>query len=177
MKLSKGLVQVYTGNGKGKTTAAIGQAIRAYGHNLKICIFQFLKPEDRFSGELVALKKLNIKVIRHKEPYSFKLPTEKSEIDKFKNSLIEMLNKVKEAFKEYDMIILDEINILPYLKIIDTKTILDLITQKPDNVELILTGRNAPSELIHKADLVTQMEALKHPYVEKGLSARKGIEY
>ncbi|MEW6095605.1 MAG: cob(I)yrinic acid a,c-diamide adenosyltransferase [bacterium] len=110
MKLSKGLVQVYTGNGKGKTTASIGQAIRAYGYNLKICIFQFLKPEDNFTGELVALKKLNIKVIRHKEPYAFKLPEDKLELDKFKNSLFKMLKDVKEAFKEYDMIILDEIN-------------------------------------------------------------------
>jgi cob(I)alamin adenosyltransferase len=177
MKLSKGLVQLYTGNGKGKTTAAIGQAIRAYGHNLKICIFQFLKPEDSFTGELSVFKKLNIKVIRHKEPYSFKLPTKKSELDKFKNSLLKMLNQAKEAFNEYDIIILDEINILPHLKIIDTKVILDLIEQKPEKVELILTGRNAPIELINKADLVTQMESIKHPYVEKGLTARKGIEY
>lgn len=177
MKLSKGLVQIYTGNGKGKTTAAIGQAIRAYGHNLKICIFQFLKPEDNFTGELVALKKLNIKVIRHKEPYSFKLPEKELELVKFKESLLKMLNNVKAAFKEYDMIILDEINNLLYLKIIDTKTIIDLINQKPDKVELILTGRNALLELIHIADLVTQMDAIKHPYVEKELLARKGIEY
>ncbi|MEW6095604.1 MAG: cob(I)yrinic acid a,c-diamide adenosyltransferase [bacterium] len=68
-------------------------------------------------------------------------------------------------------------NNLLYLKIIDTKTIIDLINQKPNEVELILTGRNAPPELIHKADLVTQMDAVKHPYIEKGLTARKGVEY
>jgi len=177
MKLSKGLVQIYTGNGKGKTTAAIGQAIRAYGHGLKICIFQFLKPEDTFSGELIALKKLNIKVIRHKEPYSLKLPHEESTLTEFKNSLLKMLQDVKEAFNKYDVIILDEINNLLYLKIIDINTIIDLLNQKPDKVELILTGRNVPLELIDKADLVTQMEIVKHPYLEKGLTGRKGIEY
>lgn len=177
MELSKGLIQIYTGTGKGKTTAAVGQAIRAYGHNLKICIFQFLKSEGNFTGELATLKKLGIKVVRHKEPYSFKLHKDELEIDKLKTALLKMFNEVKEAFNKYDMIILDEINILPHLKIIDTKTILDLIAQKPEKVELILTGRNAPAELINKADLVTQMEAVKHPYIDKGLSARKGIEY
>jgi len=161
-KLAKGFIQIYTGNGKGKTTAAIGQAVRAAGAGLKTYIAQFMK--DYPYSELESLKLLKdfIEVEQFcgdEFVYKRQLPDE-SEIKKASDGL--SIAKEKMLSGNYDIIILDEV-------------IVELIDSKPESVELILTGRYCPDELISKADLVTEMKEIKH-YYSKGITSRKGIE-
>lgn len=176
--LKDGLVQVYTGDGKGKTTAALGQALRALGWNLKVCVFQFLKHKKNKSGELISAKKFKgkLKIIRGKQmhPYFTKKSTSVRLIREI-NNMFDQVIKVIRA-KKYDIIILDEINNCMNDGFISTDKVLKVLYKKPKNVEIILTGRNAPYEIINKADLVTEMKSIKHPY-NKGIKIRKGIEY
>jgi len=175
MNLKKGYIQVYTGNGKGKTTAAIGQAVRAAGAGLKTVIIQFMK-EYPYS-EIVSLNELSkwITVEQYGKDdfvYKGKMPGEED--------LAVSLRALKRAedimlCNEYDIIILDEIIVAIYFKLFPISDVIDLINKKPDNVELILTGRYCPEEIIEKADLVTEMKEIKHYYTKNVLS-RKGIE-
>ncbi|AFH48218.1 cob(I)alamin adenosyltransferase [Ignavibacterium album JCM 16511] len=174
-KLSKGFIHIYTGNGKGKTTAALGQALRAAGAGLKTYIAQFMK-EYPYS-ELQSVKLLNefitIEQFCGDEfVYKKQLPDE-SEIKK----AIDGLNKakIKMMSKDYDLIILDEAIVSIYFKLLTVEQIIDFINYKPADVELILTGRYCPEILIEKADLVTEMKEIKH-YYSKGVTSRKGIE-
>jgi cob(I)alamin adenosyltransferase len=174
-KLEKGFIQVYTGNGKGKSTAAIGQAVRAAGFKLKTYIAQFMK-EFPYS-ELNSLKYLNewITIAQFGGDdfvYKKQLPDEK-EITKAKLGLNSALEKMQST--KFDIIILDEIIVAIYFKLFTTDDVLEFIKQKPENVELILTGRYCPDELIEAADLVTEMKEVKH-YYQKGITSRKGIE-
>lgn len=174
----RGLIQIYTGNGKGKTTAALGLAVRAVGCGLKVCIVQFMK--NQATGESKILKKLQ-KVEFYqfgsgtfiKKPVSTKASRGKD--IKIANEALEFVRK-KIQSKKYDLIILDEINIALFFKLIQLEQIIELIQQKPAKLELVLTGRKAPAKLIQMADLVTEMKKIKHPF-DKGLKARKGIEY
>ena len=172
----KGLVQVYTGNGKGKTTAALGQALRAVGQGFRTKIFQFMKPPDssgeHFSVNLLA-DKLEIIPVGRKKWIHQDGPQEKD-----KELAREGLEMAKKAMcsGEVDLLVLDEIDVAIYFKMISVEEVVRFIDEKPSNVELILTGRNAAPEIIERADLVTEMRLLKHPY-EKGITARKGIEY
>jgi cob(I)alamin adenosyltransferase len=175
MNLKKGYIQVYTGNGKGKTTAAIGQAVRAAGAGLKTVIIQFMK-EYPYS-EIVSLNELSkwITVEQYGKDdfvYKGKMPGEED--------LAVALRALKRAedimlCNEYDIIILDEIIVAIYFKLFPISDVIDLINKKPDNVEIILTGRYCPEEIIEKADLVTEMKEIKHYYTKNVLS-RKGIE-
>jgi cob(I)alamin adenosyltransferase len=175
MNLKKGYIQVYTGNGKGKTTAAIGQAVRAAGAGLKTIIIQFMK-EYPYS-EIVSLNELSkwITVEQYGKDdfvYKGKMPGEED--------LAVALRALKRAedimlCNEYNIIILDEIIVAIYFKLFPISDVIDLINKKPDNVELILTGRYCPEEIIEKADLVTEMKEIKHYYTKNVLS-RKGIE-
>jgi cob(I)alamin adenosyltransferase len=175
MNLKKGYIQVYTGNGKGKTTAAIGQAVRAAGAGLKTVIIQFMK-EYPYS-EIVSLNELSkwITVEQYGKDdfvYKGKMPGEED--------LAVALRALKRAedimlCNEYNIIILDEIIVAIYFKLFPISDVIDLINKKPDNVELILTGRYCPEEIIEKADLVTEMKEIKHYYTKNVLS-RKGIE-
>jgi cob(I)alamin adenosyltransferase len=175
MNLKKGYIQVYTGNGKGKTTAAIGQAVRAAGAGLKTIIIQFMK-EYPYS-EIVSLNELSkwINVEQYGKDdfvYKGKMPGEED--------LAVALRALKRAedimlCNEYNIIILDEIIVAIYFKLFPISDVIDLINKKPDNVELILTGRYCPEEIIEKADLVTEMKEIKHYYTKNVLS-RKGIE-
>ncbi len=172
---NKGYIQIYTGNGKGKTTAAIGQAIRAAGFGLKTYMIQFMKEYPY--NEINALEKLNdwIDVVQcGKDDYVYKreLPPD-DEIKKARNGLNDA--KAKMLSGEYDIIILDEICVAIYFKLFTTEDVLEFVKSKPDNIELILTGRYCPQELINAADLVTEMTEVKH-YYQKGVLARKGIE-
>lgn len=174
-KLDKGFIQIYSGNGKGKSTAAIGQAIRAAGSGLRTYIIQFMK-EYPYS-EIESLKKLNnwIEVEQcGNDDYVYKkeLPPE-DEIEKCKNGLLRAKEKMLSG--DFDLIILDEICVAIYFKLFNTIEVLDFLKSKPANVELILTGRYCPQELIDIADLVTEMKEVKH-YYQKGVLARKGIE-
>ncbi len=174
-KLNKGYTQIYTGNGKGKTTAAIGQAVRAAGYGMKTFIIQFMKEYPY--NEIKTLGKLNewIEVVQcGKDDYVYKreLPPA-DEITKAINGLKDAKEKMLSG--KYDLIILDEICVAIYFKLFSTNDILEFVKSKPENVELILTGRYCPQELIDAADLVTEMAEVKH-YYQKGVLARKGIE-
>lgn len=173
--VNKYFTQIYTGNGKGKTTAAIGQAIRAAGVGYKSLIIQFMK-EYPYS-ELQALQHFQ-KYIAVEQycgddfVYKKELP---SENEKRKAKLA--LQKVEDEFSKdnYDIIILDEIIVSIYFKLIELQDVINIIKNKPASKELILTGRYCPQELIELADLVTEMSEVKH-YYQKGITSRKGFE-
>lgn len=173
-----GLVHIYTGEGKGKTTAAIGLAVRAAGNGLKVLFVQFLKGGEE-SGELKIFKKLqeNIEVIRfdQRHPIFFnKGDTKEGLIMAAKDALKLIAEKIKSD--KYDLVVLDEINNLIAQGWADINELTDIIRKRPEGVEIVLTGRGAPRELIKIADYVTEMKAVKHPF-KKGIKARKGIEY
>jgi cob(I)alamin adenosyltransferase len=175
MKLEKGLVQVYTGNGKGKTSAAFGLALRAIGRGLEVYIIQFIKGGFDY-GELYIADKLpglKLKAFGRGKFVSEKEP-DKEDVDLAE----EALRTAEEAVKshEYDVIVLDEVNVALNLRLIKTERVLQLIREKPVQTELVLTGRKAPKEIIEAADLVTEMTEVKHPF-NSGFRARKGIEY
>lgn len=174
-KLEKGLVQVYTGNGKGKTSAAFGLAIRAIGNGLKVFVIQFIKGGFEY-GELQAVKCLPNLELRAfgRGKFITKTPPEKEDIRLAKEGF-ELAKKVIEK-GDFDIVILDEINVAIHLKLIELDKVMDLIQNKPKHVELVLTGRNVPSEIVKIADLVTEMREIKHPFVA-GVQPRKGIEY
>ncbi len=174
-KVRKGFVQIYTGNGKGKSTAAIGQAVRAAGFGLKTYIAQFMKEFPY--NELISLKHLSewitIEQFGGDEfVYKKELPGEE-ELAKARKGLQSAKEKMLSG--EYDLIILDEAIVAIYFKLIETEDLIEFIKTKPNNVELILTGRYCPEELIELADLVTEMKEVKH-YYQKGITSRKGIE-
>lgn len=173
--IGKGYVQVYTGNGKGKTTAALGLAFRAMGNRLKTYIGQFMK--GQYYSELEAVKMVSdYMVIEQYGKKSFihiKNPPDAKDVQMAKVGLV----KAKTAMlsHKYDIIILDEINTAHYFHLINLEDMLDLINDKPSGVELVFTGRYAPPELIEAADLVTEMKEIKH-YYQKNVESREGIE-
>jgi cob(I)alamin adenosyltransferase len=175
MKLESGLVQVYTGKGKGKTSAAFGLALRAVGRGLKVFIVQFIKGGFDY-GELYVVDKLpglKLKAFGRGKFVSENRP-DQEDINLAKKAFETAEDAIKSG--EYDVIILDEINVALSLKLIETEKVLRLINNKPAQTELVLTGRNAPKEIVEAADLVTEMVEVKHPY-NSGFKARKGIEY
>lgn len=174
-KNGKGLVQVFTGNGKGKTTAALGEVIRALGHGLRVYIVFFMKGDYPY-GEFNTLRKLpNIDVAS----FGFRCLTDPANI---KPEEIEQAKLALAAARQamlsdkYDLVVLDEVNVAVACRLIELDDLIKLVDDKPGNVELILTGRYADSRLLERADLVTEMVKIKHPY-DKGIPARKGIEY
>jgi cob(I)alamin adenosyltransferase len=173
MKLTKGYVQVYTGNGKGKTTAAIGLAIRAAGAGLKVFIGQFIK--GMHYAELDGLKRFEdlITVKQYGRGCFITGEPEPIDIELAQKGLQEMKQII--ASGDYDLVILDEINVAHYFKLITMQELLSVLEVKPDRVELVFTGRNATQELIDRADLVTEMREVKHYYTQ-GVQARTGIE-
>lgn len=174
MSLEKGQIQVYTGNGKGKTTAALGLALRAAGAGLRVYIGQFMK--GRHYSELDAAKKLAplITIEQYGHP-EFCIPGKVSEED-FRLAR-EGMEKIKAALfsNEYDIVVMDEICTALHFKLIEVEEALEVMRAKPENVELILTGRYAPDAVLDAADLVTEMREVKH-YYGKNIPARKGIE-
>jgi len=174
-KLENGLVQVYTGNGKGKTSAAFGLALRAIGRGLKVYIIQFIKGGFDY-GELYIIDKLPNLTLKAfgRGKFVTEKPPEKEDIELAHEALTLAEEIVKSG--EYDIVVLDEINVALNLKLIKIDSVLKMIKNKPKHVELILTGRCASDKIIEAADLVTEMKEVKHPY-KKGFQARKGIEY
>jgi len=174
-KLEKGLVQVYTGNGKGKSSAAFGLALRAIGRGLKVYIIQFIKGGFDY-GELYIVDKLPNLTLKAfgRGKFVTEKPPGKADVELAEEAFALVEGVVKSG--EYDIVILDEINVALNLKLIQIEKVLELIKNKPKHVELVLTGRYAPNEIIEAADLVTEMKEVKHPF-NKGFQARKGIEY
>ena len=174
-KIEKGLVQVYTGNGKGKTSAAFGLALRAIGRGLKVYIIQFIKGGFDY-GELYVIDRLPNLTLKAFGQGKFITEFPPSSKDKeIAKETLQLAKKVVQSGK-YDIVILDEINVALSLHLIKTEEVIELIKNKPKHVELVLTGRYAPKEIIEIADLVTEMKEIKHPF-QKGIPPRKGIEY
>jgi len=173
--LDKGLVQVYTGNGKGKTSAAFGLALRAIGRGLKVHVIQFIKGGFDYGESYIAdqLDNLTLKAFGRGKFIVVKPPPEDDV--RLAKEAFELAKSVVTSMT-YDVVILDEINVAVDLGMLAVQEVTDLITGKPDTVELVLTGRNAPEEVIEVADLVTEMKEIKHPF-KKGIPPRKGIEY
>ena len=176
-KKRQGLLIVHTGNGKGKTTAAIGLAIRAAGHNFKVLMIQFIKGSWSY-GELESVKKLRpfFQIIPMGKGFIRHDKDGPSEEDKqaIRDAWGIFKNKMNSG--EFDMIILDEINYVLDYKLLDYKEVLRVMKEKPGDLHVIMTGRNAHPEIIGIADLVTEMKEIKHPF-EKGVKAQKGIEF
>jgi len=176
-----GKIQVYTGSGKGKTTAALGLAIRAYGRGKKVAIVFFDKGGLNY-GERRVLDKLADKISYYVTGRERHL----SEISRFDNTIQVIdkqeaergLNMIADLFQEplLDLLILDEINTVINLKMLDLEEFLKVLDNKPKHLELVLTGRNAHPRILERADLVTEMRLVKH-YYYKGIGAREGIEY
>lgn len=173
------MVQIYTGEGKGKTSAAIGQAIRARGRGLRILFVQFLKGKEG-SGEIPLLEAAGIKVICKGEKDKWIFPDRLKEEDKRKIRLewTHFLDEISRQVIEekYDLVILDEINVALYYELVDKNRLIDFIKEKPTYLEIILTGRHASPELIELAHLVSEIKSIKHPF-NAGIKARRGIEY
>jgi len=174
-KLEKGLVQVYTGNGKGKTSAAFGSALRAVGRGLKVYVIQFIKGGFDY-GELHIAERLpNLKWAAFgRGKFITETPPSQEDVQLAREAF-DLAKKVVES-GEYDMVILDEINVVLNLKMISIDEVVKLVKDKPKHVELILTGRYAPARIIEAADLVTEMKEVKHPFA-RGVPPRKGIEF
>ncbi len=178
MKMRKGLVQVYTGEGKGKTTAAIGEALRARGRGYKVLLVQFLKGK-KGSGEISALEELGVKVICKGKDLGLSLNRiGENERRKVRGEWSNFLDKINEEVlaEDYDLLILDEVNVACHHGLIDENKLLQFIKEKPDSLEIILTGRYASPRLIKTAHLVSEVQKIKHPY-DEGIKARKGIEF
>jgi len=169
----KGYVQVYTGDGKGKTTAAMGLALRAAGAGLKVYIAQFVKGMKY--SELDAISKLKDSITLKqygRDCFIYRSP-ESEDIRAARDGLTEVKEKMISG--EYQLIILDEANIATHYNLFSVADLLDFIREKPAEVELVITGRRADPEIIEAADLVTEMKEIKH-YYQDGVEARKGIE-
>ena len=163
MRLETGCTQIYTGNGKGKTTAALGLCFRAAGQGLRPCMVQFIK--QRHCGEHVSAERLGIEILQ-------------GEASDVRQGVREQLEVARERLSNgsCDVLVLDEILGSLRRGFVTIDEVLDLLATRPEAMELILTGRDAPQVLIEKADLVTRMDCVKH-YYQRGLPARAGIEF
>lgn len=173
--LTRGLVEIFTGSGKGKTTAALGAALRALGHELRVHIVFFMKGGYPYGERnmLPQLPNVSFQSFGHEhfvDPQNVKAEE--------REQAREALQAARAAISsgKFDLVVLDEVNVAVAWKLIEVEELIKLIEKKPQNVELILTGRYADQRLIERADLVTEMVEVKHPY-QKGIKARKGIEY
>ena len=172
--LDRGCIQVYTGNGKGKTTAALGLALRALGRGLRVCFFQFIKGGGPYGEQLVADRLgPGFTLVQTGRPGWVNT----RDITEDRRLAQEALQQAREALLsgDYDLFVCDEINGAVGFGLIDVEQVLELMQAKPDRVELVLTGRNADEQVLQAADLVTEMRELKH-YYQAGVPARVGIE-
>jgi cob(I)alamin adenosyltransferase len=176
--MEAGYVQVYTGDGKGKTTAALGQGLRAVGRGLNVVMVQFLKGIE--SGELQAVKRLEpqFKIMRFAETKKFFWQLTDEEKELLRKKTRQEMEQLEQLLKESpcDVLILDEIMAAIHGGLVNVDEVCRFIDNKPRGMELILTGRNVPPQIASRADLITEMRKIKH-YMDKGVPARKGIEY
>ena len=173
----RGLLIVYTGNGKGKTTAALGLALRAVGYNWRILMVQFIKGDWKY-GELESYKRLApnlelkrmgkgfVRILNDNKPFEDHVQAAKAALEFVRENLE----------SDYDIIILDEINVAIYEGLVSTEEVLEVAQSRPKHLHLVLTGRYAPQEIIEAADLVTEMREIKHPF-QQGILAQPGVDY
>ena len=173
--MEKGLIQIYTGDGKGKTTASVGLIVRALGQECRVLWVRLLKPAKPLSGEVAFLDGVS----------GLEIITAGVGIIGRRPSPEEVRSNVESAFRaavartteqEFDLLVIDEINNALHRDYLDLNELMAFLDRRPEQLEVVLTGRNAPATLIAKADLVTSMEKIKHPY-DAGIPARRGIEY
>ena len=174
MTLERGCIQVYTGNGKGKTTAALGLALRAVGRGLRVCVFQFIKGGGPYGEHLIADKLAPLFTIIQTGRPGWVNTTDISEDRQAAQEALERARGIITS-GDYDLVVLDEINGAVGYGLVDVEQVLELISLKPEQTELVLTGRNAHEKVIEAADLVTEMREVKH-YYKAGVPARTGIE-
>lgn len=182
-KLKKGLLQIYTGSGKGKTTAAIGLANRAIANNFKVIFIQFLKS---YYDKKTVLQNPKIQYYHFgldHQKYGWLTKNEQGNIesphlDKFQKCIIKAWKFTKEIIEKgnYDLVILDELNLAIYFQLLNVDEIIQTLVNRPTHTEILITGQKASRKLINIADLVTEMKEIKHPF-SKGIKARPGIDY
>jgi len=173
--MKKGLLMVFTGDGKGKTTAALGMAIRSAGHGLNVCFIQFIKGRWNY-GELKAVSRFEDTIDFHVMGKGFTWKSEDIEQDKAAARRAWKFARRAMTSERYHLVVLDEFTYLLNYRMIDLQPALAALAGKPANLHVAVTGRKAPSELLAAADLVTEMHAVKHPF-QDGVRAQKGIEY
>ena len=172
--LERGYVQLYTGDGKGKTTASLGLVLRALGQGLRPAVLQFMKADPNW-GEIVTLKKLGVPVQQcGLDHWVFVGKIS----DEDRAAAAEGFARARALVEsgDYDLVVLDELVTAVFFELVPVSSVLDLIREKPEQVELVITGRRAPEELVAAADLATEMRPLKH-YFDAGVQARPGIEF
>jgi cob(I)alamin adenosyltransferase len=169
------MIQIYTGNGKGKTTAALGLAMRAAGHGLRVMMIQFMKGKINY-GELKTVENIPGMTIEQYGRPDFVNP-EKPDVEDIRLAQ-EGLQRAQEVIlgKEFDLVILDEINVAVNFGLIAVKEVVNLLQKKPEDVDVVLTGRYMPDEFAQYADLITECREVKH-YFTKGIKARRGFDY
>lgn len=174
MSIKKGCIHVYTGNGKGKTTAAIGLGVRAAGAGLRVIMIQFMK--GRRYSELDALQNLkNFTVVQFgRDDFVSKEKPAQIDIDLAQQGLAYAKESIEK--NSYDLMILDEINVAVEYQLVSLEDVLQLVKGKPETLELVFTGRYAPPELVKEADVVSEILEIKHPY-QHGITSRKGIDW
>ena len=173
-KVVHGLIMVYTGPGKGKTTAAVGQALRMVGQGYKAYMIHFMKGRDY--GEFLAFRKITGITVEKagRDEFVNKKNPEQIDIDMAQKGLISARKAIYSGV--YDLVVLDEINVAMDFNLVSVKDVLEIIKNKPVHVDIILTGRNAPKEIIEIADLVSEIKEIKHHY-QSGVQSRRGIEF
>ena len=174
IKNGKGLIIVNTGTGKGKTTAALGAALRASGNGMRVMIIQFIKGAWKY-GELEAIERLpNVEI----HPLGLGMTKRHENTERDAAKAVEAWQRVRtEVFSDsYDLVVLDEINLALHYGFVPIQDVLELLKTKPERLHIILTGRYAPEEIVDIADTVTSMTEIKHHYT-KGVAAQKGIEF
>ncbi|BBO92456.1 cob(I)yrinic acid a,c-diamide adenosyltransferase [Desulfosarcina ovata] len=173
--MKKGLLIVNTGDGKGKTTAALGLSMRAAGHGLKVCFIQFIKGSWKY-GELEAVKKFADTIDFHVMGKGFTWKSDDLEKDRAAARDAWKFAQAAMTGGQYQMVVLDEFTYLLMYGMIDLPSVLETLTNRPEGLHVVVTGRAAPPELIEIADLVTEMQPVKHP-LQAGIKAQKGIEF
>ena len=173
--MGNGLVEIFTGNGRGKTSAALGVVLRALGHGLKAHIIYFMKGDYPYGerNTLALLPNVSFESYGH-EHFIDPQDVKEEEREQARQALAAARGAISSG--DFDLVVLDEVNLAVAWKLLEVEEVLKLIDERPQNVELILTGRHADERLIQKADLVTEMVEVKHPF-RRGIKARKGIDY
>jgi cob(I)alamin adenosyltransferase len=173
--VSKGLLMVFTGNGKGKTTAALGMALRAAGHGMRVLILQFIKGAWSY-GELEALRRFEeIEIATLGSGFTWKKENLEEDARLARSGWERAAAAIQGS--RYELIILDELNYVLAYGLLPLESVLATIKNRPAGLHVVVTGRDAPDELVQAADLVTEMRQIKHPYHEQGVKAQRGIEF
>ena len=175
MPLSRGTVQVYTGDGKGKTTAALGQALRACGHGLRVLMIQFMKGSENYGEVMIFDKVPGFRLVQSGLPTFVEKGNPSEEDLRLAREGMDLARKAVED-GTWDILILDEVNVAVDYGLVRAEEVLELVKTRPPKMEMILTGRYAPEEFLEVADLITEMKEVKHHYAN-GQEMREGIEF